>query len=69
METETPVNGQTETASTSLISLRDSRWMPRSLLHTRVYEYSTAKAYVFTDSVLCVGIMGDDPVESWKSKI
>ena len=40
--------------------------MSTSLLHSRAYQYSTAKVYVFSDSVLCLGKMGDDPVESWK---
>ena len=30
---------------------------------------STAMVHVFSDSVLCLGKMGDNPVESWKSKI
>ena len=40
-----------------------------SLLHSRAHQYSIAKAFVFSDSVLCLGKMGDDPVESWKSNI
>ena len=43
--------------------------MSTSLLHSRAYQLSIAKVYVFSDSVLCLGKMGDDPVESWKSKI
>ena len=30
---------------------------------------SNHQAYVFSDSVLCVGKMGDDPNANWKSKI
>ena len=30
---------------------------------------ATAKVYVFSDSVLCVGRMGDNPIESWKNHI
>ena len=63
------VSGQTETAGRSVIDFQDSRWMSTSLLHNRAYQYSTAKVYVFSDSVLCLGKMGNDPVESWKSKI
>ena len=33
------------------------------------YQYSTAKVDVFSDSVLCLGKIGDDPVESWKNQI
>ena len=35
----------------------------------KLIAQSIAEAYVFSDSVLCLGKMGDDPVESWKSKI
>ena len=43
--------------------------MSTSLLHSQSYQYSTAKAYVFSDSVLCLGKMGDNPVESWKRDV
>ena len=43
--------------------------MSTSLLHSRAYQYATAKACVFSDSVLCVGKLGGDPVATWKSKI
>ena len=43
------------------------RWVSTSLLHSRAYQYSTAKVCVFSDCVLCFGKMGDDPVESWKN--
>ena len=68
-ETEKLVSGQTETACTSVIDFQDLRWVSTSLLYSRAHQYSTAKAYVFSDSVLCLGKMGDGPVESWKSKI
>ena len=38
-------------------------------MHSRACQYSTAEAYVFTDSVFCLGKMGDNPVESWKKQI
>ena len=53
----------------SLISFQDLRWVSTSFLHSRAYQYSTAKVYVFSDSVLCLGQMGDDLVESWKKQI
>ena len=43
--------------------------MSISLLISRAYQYSNAGAYVFSDSVLCLGEMGDDLVESWKRQI
>ena len=68
-ETEKLVSGQTETAGISLINFQDLWWMSTSLLHSRAYQYSTAKVHVFSDSVICLGKMGDDPVESWKKQI
>ena len=59
------VSGQTETAGISLINFQDMRWMSTSLLHSRAHHHSIAKGYGFSDSVLCLGKMG----ESWKSKI
>ena len=50
-ETEKLVSGQTETAGISVIDFQDLKWMSTSLLHSRAYQYSTAKAYVFSDSV------------------
>ena len=45
------------------------RLMSTSLLHSRAYQCFIAEAHAFSDSVLCFGKMGDDLVESWKSKI
>ena len=42
--------------------------MSTSILCSRVYQITNAKAYVFSDSVPCVGKMGDDPIATWKSK-
>ena len=53
----------------STAGFKDATWMSTSLLHSRAYQYSIAKVYVLSGSVLCLGKMGDDPVESWKSKI
>ena len=64
-ETEKMVSGQTETAGISVIDFQDLRWMSTSSLRSRACQYSTAEAYVFSDSVLCLGKMGDDLVESW----
>ena len=69
METEELVRGQTETAGISMINFQDLRWVSTSLLHSRAYPSSTARGYVFSDSVLCLGKMGDGPVESWKRQI
>ena len=68
-ETEKLISGQTETTGISLINFQDSRWMSTRSLHSRAYQYSTARVYVFSESALCLGKMGHDPVESWKKQI
>ena len=68
-ETEKSVSGQTETTGISLISFQCLRWVSTSLLHSRAYQYSIATVYVFSDSVLCLGKMGDNLIESWKKQI
>ena len=55
-ETEKLISGQTETTGISLINFQDLRSVSTSLLHSRPYQYSTAKVYVFSDSVICSGI-------------
>ena len=43
--------------------------MSTSLLCSKAYQITNARAYVFSDSVLCVGKIRDDPFATWKSKI
>ena len=68
-ETEKLISGQTETTGISLINVQDLRWVSTTLLHSRACQYDTAKVYVFSDSVLCLGRMGNNPVESWEKQI
>ena len=68
-ETEKLISGQTEITDINLINFQDFRWVSTRLLHSRAYQYSTAKVYVFSDSVLCLGKMRDNPFESWKKQI
>ena len=63
------ISGQTETTGINLIDSKDLRWISTSLLHSRAHQYSTAKVYVFSDSVLCLGRMGDNPTQFWRNKI
>ena len=48
-ETEKLISDPTETTGISLST---------SLLHSRPYQYANAKAYVLSDSVLCLGKNG-----------
>ena len=68
-ETEKLISGQTKTTGKSMIKFQDLRWVSTSLLHSRAYQYSTAKVCVFSDSVPCSGKMRDNLVESWKKQI
>ena len=43
--------------------------MSTSSLCSKAYQITNTKAYVFPDSVLFVGKMGDDPIATWKSKL
>ena len=57
------ISCQTETTGIGL------KWVPTNLLHSRDYQYSTAKVFVFSDVVLCLGKMKGNFVESWKKQI
>ena len=63
-ETEKLISGQTNTTGISLIDSKDLRWISTCLLHSRAYQFAKAKVYVFSDSVLCLGKMGHNLVES-----
>ena len=43
--------------------------MSTTLLHSQACQHANAKIYVFSDSVLCLGKMGPNPVESWEKQI
>ena len=43
--------------------------MQTYFLCEKAYRFTNAKTYVFSNSVLCVGKMGDDPVANWKRQI
>ena len=48
---------------------KETTWRSTSLLCERAYQITNAEVYIFSDSVLCVGEMGDDPNAAWKNKI
>ena len=61
-ETGKLISGQTEISGVNTINFKELTWMSTSLLCSRSCQITNAKAYVFSDSVLCVGKMGDDPI-------
>ena len=44
-------------------------WRETTLLIDRAVQFATAKAKVFSDSVLFLGGISDEPVKAWESKI
>ena len=63
------ISEQTEITGENTINFKELTWMSTSLLCSQAYQVTNAKACVFSDSVLCVGKMGYDPIATWKSKI
>ena len=44
-------------------------WKETTLLTDRAVQFATAKTYVFSDSVLCLGGISPEPLKAWESKI
>ena len=68
-ETGKLISEQKEITGVSTLGFKDATWMSTSSLCSKAYQITNAKANVFSDSVLCVGKMGDDPIANWKTKI
>ena len=68
-DNEKLIGEQKEITGASTMNIKDFTWMSTSLLCSKAYQITNAKAYVFSDSVLCVGKMVEDLDATWKSKI
>ena len=68
-ETRKLVREQTEIQGISLINWQENSWERTTVLNNRAVQLSTAKAYVFSNSLLCMGRMHDTPVSAWKEQI
>ena len=68
-ETGKLISDQNEITGIRTIDFQDATWISTSLLCEQAYRFTNAQTHVFSDSVLCVGKMGDDPIATWKSKI
>ena len=68
-ESGTLISEHKEITGVSTFDFKDATWMSTRLLCEMAYRIANAKTHVFSDSVLCVGTMGDDPIATWKSKI
>ena len=68
-ETGKLISEQKEITGVNTKCFKDASEMSTSLLCEKAYRITNAKVYVSSDSVLCVGKMGDDPIATWKNKI
>ena len=68
-ETENLIKKQTEITVANTINFQELTWMSTNFLRSKASQITNAMTHVFADSVLCVGIMGDDPIATWKGKI
>ena len=60
---------QTEITGLTTIDWQQPTSRETTLLTDRAVECATAKTFVFSDSVLCLGGMSDEPVGVWESRI
>ena len=58
-----------ENQGVSMIDWHQRSWKRTALLTDREVRLSTSKTYVFSDSVLCMGRICQNPVSAWKEKI
>ena len=63
------VSEQTEIHGTSVINWQNKSWKKTTLLNDLAVQLSTARVYVFSDSMLCMGRMPNTPVSAWMEKI
>ena len=52
-----------------MINWQENSLKRTTLLTDRAVQLSTAKAFVFSDSVLCMGRISENPLSAWKEKI
>ena len=67
--TERLITGQTEIAGLTTIDWQQPTWRETTLLTDSAVQFATAKTYVFSDSLLCLGGISDEPGEAWESRI
>ena len=53
----------------SVINWQEQTWQRTTLFADQAVQFSNAKTYVFSDSVLCIGRFSENPVNAWKEKI
>ena len=63
------ITDPTEITGLTTIAWQQPVWRETTLLTDRTVQFATAKTCVFSDSVLCLGGISDEPVQAWESKI
>ena len=63
------ITDQTESTGLTTIDWQQPVWKETTLLTDRAVQFATAKTYVLSDSVLCLGGISNEPVEAWESRI
>ena len=63
------VREKTEIQGISVINWQESCWKRTTLLTDRAVRFSTEQANVFSESVLCIGRISENPISAWKEKI
>ena len=60
---------QKEITGFPVIDWQQQMWQRTTLLTDKAVQFATAKTFVFSDSVLCLGGISPAPVRAWKDKI
>ena len=63
--TERLITDQTEITGLTTVDWPQPMWRETTLITDRALQFATAKTYVFSDSVLCLGRISDEPVKAW----
>ena len=67
--TQRLITDQNEITRLTTINWKQPMWKETSLLTDRAVQFATAETFGFSDSVLCLGGISDEPVEALKSRI
>ena len=67
--TERLITEQTEITGLTTIDWHQPMRRETTLFTDRAVQFATDKFYVFSDSVLCLGGISDEPVKAWESRI
>ena len=68
-ETGRLIRDQTEITGVGTIYFKKITWMSTSLLSSKAYQITNVKAYVFSDSVLCVGQIQTIQLQPGRAKL